>query len=262
MIYYFSGTGNSRYSAEYLGNLLEDRVENICKISASEIKLLNERWIGFVFPVYSWGVPPIVEKFISDLSQSSVDYLSQDKVPIWMVATCGDDTGYTHKMLDKILGRRNLKLKGIWNVIMPNIYVLLPGFDVDSDAVRIKKIREIDKSLDVIAGKILRNEWEVSIKTGSFPWLKTAVVYPLFMKWGININKWHVTDKCTGCGLCAKACPVNNITIQEGRPIWGSNCLSCVSCYHECPHHAVEYGKITKLKGQYKRSQRPTFSRK
>ncbi|MCI7256823.1 MAG: ferredoxin, partial [Prevotella sp.] len=25
----------------------------------------------------------------------------------------------------------------------------------------------------------------------------------------------------------------------------------CLSCYHHCPHHAINYGNITKKRGQY-----------
>ena len=56
---------------------------------------------------------------------------------------------------------------------------------------------------------------------------------------------------CIDCGLCEKVCPVGNITVTD-RPVWGGNCTQCLACYHVCPVHAVEYGKMTGKKGQYK----------
>ncbi|MFW5518323.1 MAG: ferredoxin, partial [Segatella copri] len=29
------------------------------------------------------------------------------------------------------------------------------------------------------------------------------------------------------------------------------DCLTCFTCYHHCPHHAIEFGKQTRKKGQY-----------
>lgn len=262
MIFYFSGTGNSKYAAEFLADQLNERCYNICKQGIDPAVYEGGKSIGFVFPVYAWGVPPIVEKFINDLPDSFIEEAKRNDIPVWMIATCGDDTGNTDKMLQRILNRRGLSLKGAWSVIMPNIYVLLPGFDVDSDEVRLAKIKELDNTLTQLAGKIDSEEWEIQIHRGSMPGLKTSVVYPLFRKWGISAKKWHATDKCIGCGICAKECPVNNITIEKNRPVWGHNCLSCVNCYHICPQHAIEYGKATTGKGQYRRDQRPIFSRK
>lgn len=44
---------------------------------------------------------------------------------------------------------------------------------------------------------------------------------------------------------------MNNIKVTD-RPVWGDNCTQCLACYHICPVHAVEYGKVTAKKGQYK----------
>ena len=43
-----------------------------------------------------------------------------------------------------------------------------------------------------------------------------------------------------------------NIEVTD-KPQWGNNCTQCLGCYHICPLHAVQYGKATRAKGQYKR---------
>ena len=46
--------------------------------------------------------------------------------------------------------------------------------------------------------------------------------------------------KCTACGLCMKVCPERNIRADEdGRPVWGRNCLLCLYCDQKCPAGAI-----------------------
>ena len=249
MILYFSGNGNSRYVAEKLGKLLGERVLFIPKTDPKTLQYEGES-LGVVFPVYSWGVPPIVQRFIYDLNERFIAEARKRK--IWMVCTCGDETGKTPEMFRWMLGRRGLELDGAWSVIMPNTYVLLPGFDVDSRKVKEDKLDRAPKRIQHIADCIQEGRWERDVTKGSWPTLKSQVVYRLFRRWGINTSKWHWTSECIQCGKCAASCPVGNITMKGGHPRWGSDCTSCLACYNVCPAHAVEYGNATIHKGQYR----------
>ncbi|MFR7743510.1 MAG: hypothetical protein ACLU3I_09600 [Acutalibacteraceae bacterium] len=46
-----------------------------------------------------------------------------------------------------------------------------------------------------------------------------------------------------GCGQCAKRCPMNNVTLKDGKPVWGKVCTHCMACICYCPVSAIEYGK-------------------
>jgi flavodoxin/ferredoxin len=46
--------------------------------------------------------------------------------------------------------------------------------------------------------------------------------------------------KCNSCGVCLDRCPNGNISRdRNGRPVWGRNCLLCLTCEMECPQRAV-----------------------
>lgn len=250
MILYFSGNGNTRHAAKTLAKALDEKAYAINRLNPSTIAFEGGSF-GVMFPVYSWGVPPIVADFISSLSQEFVNGLRNHAIPVWSCCTCGDETGMAHEMMRRIFDKRGMEMLGIWSVIMPNTYVLLPGFDVDSKEVEVRKLTEAEKRLAHIAAKIAAADWETDVTIGSLPRLKSRLIYPLFKKYGIFTSKWHHTDDCIHCGICAERCPVGNITMQESGPVWGKNCTSCLACYNYCPVHAIAYGKATERKHQY-----------
>ena len=71
--------------------------------------------------------------------------------------------------------------------------------------------------------------------------------YSLFVK----ADAFNVDGKCIGCGKCEKICPLNNIKIQNGKPVWGKECTHCMACICHCPTEAIEYGKKSIGKPRY-----------
>lgn len=253
MIAYFSGTGNSKHIAYRLASLLGEREpvdmarNPLTSLTADIITL------GLVCPIYAWGIPPIVMNWIANQrGKGRISYL-------WSVLCCGDETGNAPSMLGKALAKSGFYLDALYSVQMPNNYVLLPGFDVDSKSIENEKLIKSQQRIEHIASRIKTKATdEVDVVRGKMPILKTALVYPLFKKWGIFPKKWKVDPKkCTGCGLCRINCPVGNIGFtaanshSHGFPYWNGNCVSCLACYHICPQRCIAYGKATIGKGHY-----------
>jgi len=243
MILYFTGTCNSLLVAKKLAELLGDTCLPLIPMIGHISDLPEE--IGLVFPVYSWGVPPVVLNFVEHMRGSKVKRVR-------CICTCGDEVAMTPEMMNKALAASGIEMIGIWSVIMPNNYVLLPGFGVDSEELEKKKLDECGVRVEYVAQRIMDGKKDWDVTRGSMPWIKTRLIYPLFKKWGTTFGKWHAdTDSCIGCGKCAKTCPAGNILMKDGRPEWGDRCLSCVSCFHICPVRAIDYSSYTKGKGQY-----------
>lgn len=47
--------------------------------------------------------------------------------------------------------------------------------------------------------------------------------------------KPSVTESCTGCGICAKVCPVQAISVDNPKNPAEERCISCMRCVAVCP---------------------------
>lgn len=251
MIFCFSGTGNSRWVAQQLARQLNDYVIDINDNPINWHYVETSGRVIWVFPVYSWGLPPIVKQFMAN---GSLDF-DGFQIHHYMVCTCGDDIGLAHKQWLKLIKKRRWRGRAMFSVQMPNTYTLMKGFDVDSPETVQQKLSAATGRINHIAQQIhqdrLENGITIDVTSGSWAWIKTRIIYPYFMRFCMSPKPFHATNDCIGCGKCSRQCPLLNINMTNDRPQWGDKCTMCLRCYHTCPQHAVAYGKATRYKGQY-----------
>ncbi len=250
MIICFTGTGNSGRVAGELATVLGEKTAMLRRDGLTRQPEADEKRIIWVMPVHSWGMPKIVRKFIRE-----ADIAHADRLKHFLVLTCGDDCGLAHRQWRRDMKRRNWQAVAAHSVFMPNTYVLLPGFDTDTDTVASGKMAAMPGRVREIAHAIKCSSPIDNVYRGKCAWLKTYVIYPLFMRFLTSPRPFHATDACVGCGRCTAVCPEKNIVADEsGSPLWGGRCTMCLGCYHVCPRHAVAYGKRTTHKGQWQGS--------
>ena len=262
MILWFSGTGNSRWVAEQLSTRLSlPTTELRPSVLSSPLRISPEtRSIIWVCPVYSWGIPPYLRSIIGSLVIEG----EGSSVPVHhLILTCGDDCGLAPEMWRHDIAKRGWTAGNVWSVIMPNNYVCMKGFNVDSKQLEAEKLAAAPARFDSIADSLsayVAGTATDDVVRGSFAWIKTKVIYPWFIHHAMSPRPFHHTDACISCGKCAQICPLDNIRMEAsspqesgGRkyPVWDSDCAGCLACYHICPRHAVMYGKATAKKGQY-----------
>lgn len=252
MIFYFSGTGNSEYVARQLADALGERLIGMAQaINSGEMhyKLADGEMVGWVFPTYSWGPAPIATAFARKVT---IDGFGSHTYS-YMVTTCGDDIALSAQMWRAELHRRGMHCQMAMSVQMPNNYILLPGFDVDSKDLESRKRSAAVSRIAQVVQAIERRSTTDDVVKGSMPWLKSRLVYPLFKRYAMSDAGFaSQADVCNHCGLCAKVCPNANIKMSaEGTPQWQGNCAMCLSCIHRCPVRAIQYGNQTQKKGRY-----------
>lgn len=247
MILVFSGTGNSLFAAQHLAELLGDSAPTVFPDRPTDVADVER--VVWAFPVYSWGVPPVVVDWMRHVMQGCPALSGAEH---YAVMTCGDDTGLTARQWQRLIGECGGQARAAFSVQMPNTYVLMKGFDVDAPEVAEAKIAAAPARLADIAGRIRAHATTDDCVRGSFAWVKSAIIYPWFVRHAMSPRPFHASDACVGCGLCARSCPMANITMTEQhRPAWADRCAMCLRCYHICPHRAVQYGRATAGKSRY-----------
>ena len=289
MIFYFSGTGNTKWATSKLAAATREDLISIAPYMRADdsshnlaepfILKENER-LGFVFPVHGWRVPKLVREFISKMkiqrepiqretsdatakNKAKADDSLKNRPFAYCVCTAGDSIGLTIENLNEVISQNpSLQALGItevsssYSLIMPESYIGLPFMDVDPKEREIRKKENAAQELAVVCEEIFdRKEGISRLVKGPIPWFFTKVVGGFFENVLITDKRFHVEkDRCVKCGICANVCPVGDIKGGPGEhPVWlhHKDCLTCFTCYHHCPHHAIEFGNQTQKKGQY-----------
>jgi len=244
MILYFTGTGNSRYIAEKIAKETEDRIININdKIKQKDNSFIKtDGRLIFVVPTYAWRIPGIVKEWILRTEFS-------DANQVWFVMNCGSEIGNAAKYNKELCEYKNFIYMGTAQVIMPENYIAMFDAPDKDEAKQIISIAEpvIDNIIDLIKeGKVFpipRNNLYDRFMSGPV----NKIFYSLFVK----ADAFKVDDKCIGCDKCEQICPLNNIKIQNAKPVWGKDCTHCMACICHCPTEAIEYGKKSVGKSRY-----------
>jgi len=252
MVFYFSGTGNSYWVAKQVGKAFNEQPTSIANeldqvTNLYQYSLRDDEKIFFVFPVHSWGPAVLVLQFIEKLHFDN--YTSQD---VFSICVCGDNCGKTDVIMQETLAKRNISLTQSFSIQMPNNYILMKSFGVDTPEAEKEKLA----NAPILIGEILLNintKSKVPIYVaGKHSFVKSRIVYPLFRRYALGRNSFFATDDCTSCGLCVKVCPTNTIFLTDKKPVWSNNCVQCCACINRCPAEAIQYDNITQSQGRYK----------
>lgn len=240
IVYYFSGTGNSYYLAKIMAENIGAVLKPIVLLKEGDI--VKSDLACFVFPVYDFKAPKIVEDII--LSLSAINSKN-----IIAIGTYGVALANTLKHFNKTLKQINTRLTSGFGIKMPHMAV---GSAAISDEDIPNIIVNAENKLERIINYIKMGKTGVVEKTSFFEDMTIIKQFPVVMKIlfilifkGEKALRFRVTSDCISCAQCQKICPVNNIKIVEGKPMFGDNCTSCFACIQWCPKSAINIGKYS-----------------
>lgn len=239
MILFFSGTGNSAYVAKRTGKEIGDEVIDLLKkIQNNDFsQIYTERPLIIVAPTYAWRIPHIVQKWIENTSFTG-------NRNIYFILTCGGSIGNAGKYLAKLCQKKKMNYCGCMGITMPENYIAL--FSTPSQEEALQTIAQaepiIEQAIRYIKAGTPFPQIEISFKDTISSGIINDLFYPLF----VHSKKFYTTSKCISCRKCVNVCPLNNIYMDNGKPIWKNDCTHCMACICRCPKEAIEYGKHSK----------------
>lgn len=244
MLLYFTGSGNSRYVADALAQRLSDEAVSLNSVlkTGSPKNFTSRKPYVVVAPIYAWRLPRVVEGL---LRQCVFDGNSL----LYFVVTMGAQSGACDRCCEKLCRETGMRYMGLRGVVMPDNYVLSSTMPDRAEIDRI--LAEAEPVIDQIAASIRGQIPLVKTDKTVMDRLLTGVINPLFYRFVVTDKAFAASDACISCGLCQQLCPVNNIRMENGRPVFQGRCMHCYACIHRCPKAAIDIRGKTETHGRY-----------
>lgn len=228
-VLYFSPTGTSRTIALKIGSVLSSR----WKCDWKEVDLTRpearvkpyvfppEELVVFAFPVYAGRVPELLLPMLSKMKGEGGMAL-----PVCVYGNRAYE--------DALLEAKTLLTAGGFQVIAAGAFIGEHSLSVKLAAGRPDEsdLRIAGAFAEQVAKKIESGDRSEPVVKGNLPFRERMPAGEPFRP--------VTTEACTGCGLCAKVCPMGIIDPEHPSRV-GEGCLCCCACVKRCPVHAKRF---------------------
>lgn len=244
VLFYFSGTGNSKYIADLFSEKMQCLNISVEKENEFDIHsmIYENAEIGFCFPIYGSCPPKIMRAFVTKYREA----LQGKKLILLCTQAMGSGDG-ARSLLEELEG---ISYEVIYaeHFFMPNNICNIP-FPVLPKKWYPKlaqhKVDKIYKNLNRKKYK-RRGFHPISILVGKGQRI-------VFKKAEKNYaGSVRIKDSCNGCRQCVSHCPMDNFYVENGKIKVKEQCMICYRCINLCPQKAITVWIDRPVKKQYK----------
>lgn len=249
IIYYFSGTGNSKNVALWFSQVAKEngsecQIYNIAHFDRHSVEQPETgALVVFTSPIHGFNYPPIMLNFILHFPKGKNKVVLMNTragMLIGKFITQGL-TGIAFYLSALILLIKGFSIKAILPVDMPSNWISLhPGLNMRT----VKYLHEKNKErVEVFARKIVQGKSYFRALLEVYDLMLAPIALAYFVAGRFFLSKtFYASRDCNNCDLCIKSCPVKAIIKVDNRPFWTFNCESCMKCMSSCPKKAIETG--------------------
>lgn len=248
-LYFFSGTGNARRVATWLAGAWrasgrEAAVADLVHVAPGAVELGPGDVLGLASPTHGFNFPPITLAFLFALPRArhrnrALIFNTRAGLRLLGLHLPGL-SGVAQLLAALVLTAKGYRVAAMRPIDLPSNWISLhPGLAPDA-------VRDLHRRCEAITRRSaarlldgrrdLRALWDLPQDL-----LLAPVALGYFLAGRYVLAKSLVASAdCDGCEACVKACPVQAISMRDGRPFWSATCESCMRCMNHCPRRAIQ----------------------
>ena len=246
IIFYFSGTGNSKYLAETFADEMNAQCHSIEEDVDFEALISENETVAFCYPIYVSRVPRIMR----DFAIRHTDGLKNKNVIIFCTQQYFSGDGA--RSFAALFPKNHINVIYAEHFFMPSNVGNILLWPMASDKGAERSVLRAKRKMKTVCGDIKNGK----IKKRGFNIISQALglMQGAFLSFVEQKANKHIgiTKDCTNCGVCVKICPMNNLIQENGRTAHKHDCTMCYRCVNNCPHKAITAVFHGKVRKQYK----------
>lgn len=237
LILYFSLTGNTKLSMEYLSKKITDVEFDLYDIKNDKMPNMEKYdFYGFATFADHMGPPKYMRDFVDNMPNLSGKYA-------FVVNTFGGMSGPTLNKMKDMAEVTGLNVISGHSLHMPQNYPPMLKRKMTSENApsdkELSKFNSFINDLSEQLSKIQNNESFKSKKVKGEVLSMNITLPDDYTKKEMGLQVVN-EDKCIECGKCESVCPYDAIE-RNGKPTFDHDkCLGCWACYNHCPKKAIE----------------------
>ena len=250
ILYYFSGTGNTKVVVDLLSDYLnaghECKLYNIDDINKSQLTMPEQQdeMIGLAYPIYGGDTPHNVYDFVKMMPEGK----NNDMFILNTAADFIHINDNASKRIIKILKTKSYRVFYERTIAMGSNFFLAYPENLTKQLYETAKIKVKHIKHDILnKNERIRSSGFLLKAFSLLAYKGEAIAAKHFGK------KLRANENCVLCGKCVRRCPRENISIENDMLVFSDKCIWCMRCLYECPQQAIKPGimKSVVLKKSY-----------
>ena len=245
LIYCFSGTGNTKWTALSLMELLVSEGHDCVLQDIEEgMKDLNRSDLSceiiIATPIYAADIPCIVKRFIQELNKNA-NYVKSNGIII--LNTFAYVNGFGYFQAKKLFKGTGIWIKSYINIRLTNTAIKWDKVSAANNMPEWMK-RRTNGTLERVFKRIDSGKRVIQ---GVSPVILGGPVIRKMLEKELRgtYKNMHVNNaKCTKCMKCVENCPVGSIIYENDRFVFMDTCEACMKCINLCPVNAISNKRL------------------